>query len=285
MKRGGRCSPRSPAAVDAGDGVLVKTMGDGCLASFGSAADAITAAVAVQQAAARLRVRKVPGLGLRVGMAVGDVTEEDDDVFGPAVVTGEPAVQRRGRASGPGHRPGAHARRRPRRPSLRGDRRTRPEGHRRPGGRVQRSGRAARRRPSLPAALAATPAEQVVGREEELDMLNMAFKAASGASDVPCSSPGSRGWARPAWWQRWPAGPTTRARWCCSVAAGKTSRWRTSPSPRPCGRGVTGSGPRGGGGPCGGARWRDPAPRPGHRRRRSPFGPSPRSSRPGSSTR
>ena len=73
-------------AVDAGDGVLIKTTGDGCLASFGAAADAITAAVAVHQAAARLRVRKVPGLGLRVGLAVGDVTEEDDDVFGPAVV-------------------------------------------------------------------------------------------------------------------------------------------------------------------------------------------------------
>ena len=75
------------AAIGAGDGVLIKTMGDGCLASFGSAADAVTAAVAVQQAVAGLREHKVPGLGLRVGVAVGDVTEEDGDVFGPAVVT------------------------------------------------------------------------------------------------------------------------------------------------------------------------------------------------------
>jgi class 3 adenylate cyclase/tetratricopeptide (TPR) repeat protein len=74
-------------AIGAGDGVLIKTMGDGCLATFGSAADAVTAAVAVQRAGARLSARKVPGLGLRVGLAVGDVTEEDDDVFGPAVVT------------------------------------------------------------------------------------------------------------------------------------------------------------------------------------------------------
>ncbi|MDQ3145466.1 MAG: adenylate/guanylate cyclase domain-containing protein, partial [Actinomycetota bacterium] len=74
-------------AVGKGGGVLVKTMGDGCLASFDSAADAVTGAVALQQAVAGLRERKVAGLGLRVGVAVGDVTEEDGDVFGPAVVT------------------------------------------------------------------------------------------------------------------------------------------------------------------------------------------------------
>ena len=31
-------------------------------------------------------------------------------------------------------------------------------------------------------------------------------------------------------------GPTTRVRWCCSVAARKTWPWPTSPSPRRCGR-------------------------------------------------
>ena len=89
MMQGGLCSPCSPPPSVAADGVLVKTMGDGCLASFGSAADAVTAAVDVQQACFRLRTRTVPGLGLRVGLAVGDVTEEDDDVFGPAVVIAE----------------------------------------------------------------------------------------------------------------------------------------------------------------------------------------------------
>jgi class 3 adenylate cyclase/tetratricopeptide (TPR) repeat protein len=74
-------------AVDSGGGVLVKTMGDGCLASFGGAADAVSAAVELQQRAALLRERTIAGLGLRVGLAVGDVTEEDGDVFGPAVVT------------------------------------------------------------------------------------------------------------------------------------------------------------------------------------------------------
>ena len=67
--------------------MLIKTMGDGCLASFGSAADAVTAAdLRSSTRLPRLRERKVPGLGLRVGVAVGDVTEEDGDVFGPAVV-------------------------------------------------------------------------------------------------------------------------------------------------------------------------------------------------------
>src|SRR4051794_19228524 len=74
------------SAIAAADGVLIKTMGDGCLASFGSSADAVSASVSIQQAAGHLRARKVPGLGLRVGVAVGDVTEEDGDVFGPAVV-------------------------------------------------------------------------------------------------------------------------------------------------------------------------------------------------------
>ena len=41
----------------------IKTMGDGCLASFGSAADAVTAAVGVQQAAPASATRSVPGLG------------------------------------------------------------------------------------------------------------------------------------------------------------------------------------------------------------------------------
>ena len=74
------------AGIAANDGVLVKTMGDGCLASFGSAADAVTSAVAIQQAVTDLRESRVPGLALRVGVAVGDVTEEDGDIFGPAVV-------------------------------------------------------------------------------------------------------------------------------------------------------------------------------------------------------
>lgn len=68
-------------------GTLVKTMGDGCLASFGAAADAVGAAVALHVGTARLARRRCPGLQLRAGAAVGDVTEDGGDVFGPAVIT------------------------------------------------------------------------------------------------------------------------------------------------------------------------------------------------------
>lgn len=73
-------------AVAGHNGTLVKTTGDGCLASFEGAADATGAAVDMQQASTRLARSKVPGLALRAGIASGDVTIEDDDVFGPAVV-------------------------------------------------------------------------------------------------------------------------------------------------------------------------------------------------------
>ena len=56
-------------------------------------------------------------------------------------------------------------------------------------------------------------------------------------SDEPCSSGVNRAWARPAWWRRSPAVPTSKVRWSCSVVARRTCRWRTNRSPRPCERG------------------------------------------------
>jgi class 3 adenylate cyclase/tetratricopeptide (TPR) repeat protein len=167
------------AAIGAGNGVLIKTMGDGCLASFESAADAVTAAVGVQQAVARIREHKVPGLGVRVGIAVGDVTEEDGDVFGPAVV----AADRLCGAAGEHQILATDMVR-----MLAGDR----GGHNYEavGGLILkgiadpvpactvRVGAATAGRP-FPVALAATAAERLVGRSEELDVLRDAFKAAS----------------------------------------------------------------------------------------------------------
>jgi class 3 adenylate cyclase/tetratricopeptide (TPR) repeat protein len=66
-------------------GTLVKTMGDGCLITYPGAAEGVAAGVELVEAINRLG-RQVPGLRLRVGIAVGDLTEEDDDVFGDAVV-------------------------------------------------------------------------------------------------------------------------------------------------------------------------------------------------------
>lgn len=74
-------------AVTAHAGAVVKGLGDGVLATFGSAADAVAAAVAVQQSV-DLHARREPerAFDLRVGVSVGDVTSEADDVFGVPVV-------------------------------------------------------------------------------------------------------------------------------------------------------------------------------------------------------
>lgn len=67
-------------------GEEVKTLGDGILAVFGSAADALTCAITVQQAVEH-RSRGGPApLAVRVGLALGDVNFEEDDVFGAPVV-------------------------------------------------------------------------------------------------------------------------------------------------------------------------------------------------------
>ncbi len=77
---------RLRSAVEAHHGGLVKNTGDGILATFGSAVDALAAAVAVQQATeAHGRGAGVP-LELRVGLALGEVTDQEGDVFGTPVV-------------------------------------------------------------------------------------------------------------------------------------------------------------------------------------------------------
>ena len=74
-------------AIEASGGTCVKNLGDGVLALFESASDAVSAAVAVQQAS-DLHTRSHPDrpLELRVGLSAGDVTLEDGDCFGTPVV-------------------------------------------------------------------------------------------------------------------------------------------------------------------------------------------------------
>ncbi|HUR79048.1 MAG TPA: AAA family ATPase [Acidimicrobiales bacterium] len=67
------------------NGTLVKTMGDGCLITYSSASQGVAAGIEMVESINRL-ARQIPGLRLRVGVAVGDLTEEDGDVFGEAVV-------------------------------------------------------------------------------------------------------------------------------------------------------------------------------------------------------
>ena len=61
-------------------GEVVKSMGDGWLAEFTSVADAVTCAIEVQEELAGNEVIK-----LRVGVHLGDITHEDDDIYGDGV--------------------------------------------------------------------------------------------------------------------------------------------------------------------------------------------------------
>lgn len=67
-------------AVAARRGRVVKSMGDGWIVLFPSAVDAVTCALQVQE---RLAERET--IRLRMGVHIGDVTEEDEDVFGDGV--------------------------------------------------------------------------------------------------------------------------------------------------------------------------------------------------------
>ena len=68
-------------------GRLVKTMGDGFLVEFGSAVNAVSCAIEIQGAledpAPGLEVER--SLRLRIGINVGDIVVEGDDIFGDGV--------------------------------------------------------------------------------------------------------------------------------------------------------------------------------------------------------
>ena len=61
-------------------GKVVKSMGDGWLVEFASVADAVTCAIVVQEALAGNESIK-----LRIGVHLGDITHEDDDIYGDGV--------------------------------------------------------------------------------------------------------------------------------------------------------------------------------------------------------
>ena len=68
-------------SVEAHGGRVFKTTGDGFLAVFGSAGEALNAAVAIQDGFAGRPLK------LRIGLNLGDVIQEDGDVFGDGVNT------------------------------------------------------------------------------------------------------------------------------------------------------------------------------------------------------
>jgi hypothetical protein len=75
-------------------GTEIKNTGDGLLATFSSAVDALAVATGAEQATARQGRSSGLPLSLRVGIALGEVTLEDGDVFGTPVVEAARLVAR-----------------------------------------------------------------------------------------------------------------------------------------------------------------------------------------------
>jgi class 3 adenylate cyclase len=75
------------AAIASTGGREVKTIGDAIMASYSSAADALSGAVTMQRSVARRNRRsEATPLAMRIGISAGDATFEDDDWFGTPVV-------------------------------------------------------------------------------------------------------------------------------------------------------------------------------------------------------
>ncbi|MFO1058600.1 MAG: adenylate/guanylate cyclase domain-containing protein [Dongiaceae bacterium] len=71
-------------SVAAHRGRIVKLLGDGFLAEFGSVVDAVSCAVAIQRAAAE-QAGGAGGLPLRIGINIGELVIEDGDIYGDGV--------------------------------------------------------------------------------------------------------------------------------------------------------------------------------------------------------
>jgi class 3 adenylate cyclase len=72
--------------ISAHHGVVVKTLGDGVLATFGSAANAVAAAVAIQQTVADLNDDLAAPLRVKIGISAGDVAWRGSDPAGTPVI-------------------------------------------------------------------------------------------------------------------------------------------------------------------------------------------------------
>lgn len=67
-------------AVNAGEGRIVKSLGDGWLVEFESASEAMSAAVAIHRS-----LEDRDAIRLRIGIHLGDIAHVDDDIYGDGV--------------------------------------------------------------------------------------------------------------------------------------------------------------------------------------------------------
>ena len=74
-------------AVAAHNGRIVKLIGDGAIVEFGSVVDAVNCALSVQRSGAPLpdAAARQPTIVLRIGINLGDVIIENDDIYGEGV--------------------------------------------------------------------------------------------------------------------------------------------------------------------------------------------------------
>src|SRR5215468_5016516 len=72
-------------AIAAHRGRIVKTTGDGMLVEFASAVDAVTCAMSIQAKMADGAINGTPRITFRIGINVGDIIIEGDDIFGDGV--------------------------------------------------------------------------------------------------------------------------------------------------------------------------------------------------------
>jgi TolB-like protein/Tfp pilus assembly protein PilF len=73
-------------AIARNRGRIVKTTGDGLLAEFASVVEAVRCAIEVQsEMAARNAAAATPRIDFRIGINVGDIVEQDGDIFGEGV--------------------------------------------------------------------------------------------------------------------------------------------------------------------------------------------------------
>jgi adenylate cyclase len=74
-------------AVVVHNGRIVKLIGDGTIVEFGSVVDAVNCALAVQRSGASLPVSSArePTIVLRIGINLGDVIIEHNDIYGDGV--------------------------------------------------------------------------------------------------------------------------------------------------------------------------------------------------------
>ncbi len=72
-------------AVAAHSGRVVKLIGDGTLVEFASVVDAVSCALAIQQAIHREMQSNGAGITLRIGVNLGDIIIDGDDIYGDGV--------------------------------------------------------------------------------------------------------------------------------------------------------------------------------------------------------